>query len=163
MAYTIINPSLGMSKIGSIDTEQRCALGTIVQAVDPTYGGGEFIYLKGVASTVAGSWVTYNNEDGTTALLAANAIGPVAVATAATDAATKYGWYQIRGLANAVSADVADSGKVYIDTASGRADDAVVVGDRITGAKWASADDTATGKALVRLDRPFATDQKDAT
>lgn len=163
MAYTIINPQLGFSRIGSVDTVQACAFGTIVQAVDPTYGAGEFIYLKGVASTIAGSWVTYNHEDGTTALLAPNAIGPVAVATAATDSTTEYGWYQITGLASAYAADVADSGKVYIDTAAGRADDAVVVGDRITNAKWASVESTSTNLALARLSRPFVTDQKDAT
>jgi hypothetical protein len=41
-------------------------LGTVINAVDPVYGGGEFIFLKGVASTVVGSLVTYDQNLGTT-------------------------------------------------------------------------------------------------
>lgn len=162
MSWKFIEPILIAQPVDEVSSTKKHPLGYIAKAMHDTYGGGEFIYLKGVANTVAGSWVTYNLEDGTTALLAANAIGPVAVSMAALVADT-YGWYQINGLANAVSADVADSGKVYIDTASGKCDDAVVVGDRVTNAKWASNDDTATGKALARISRPFVTDQKDAT
>ena len=51
MAYVISTPLAGFQPIAVTDTTQNHALGTIVQAVDPTYGAGEFIYLKGVAST----------------------------------------------------------------------------------------------------------------
>jgi hypothetical protein len=162
MAYTILNPSLGYQKIADTSTTQNHPLGTIVRASDPTYGEGEFIYLKGIGSTVVGSWVTYNVSPGVTALLAPNAIGPVAVAMSA-NVASQYGWYQISGDALASAADVADSGKVYIDTAAGKCDDAVVVGDRVNNAKWTSTEDTATGLARAYIARPFVTDQKDAT
>lgn len=162
MAWTILGNELIGQGIEETSTTQQHPLGTIVRAKDPTYGMGEFIYLKGCASTVVGSWVTYNVTAGTSVLLAPNAIGPVAVAMAATDASTKYGWYQISGDASAKAADVSDSGKVYIDTAAGVCDDAVVVGDRVNNAKWTS-DDATTGLARVYLSRPFVTDQKDAT
>lgn len=162
MAYKIIDLILGAQPIADTSTTKQHPLGTIVRAIDPTYGMGEFIYLQGIGSTVVGSWVTYNVSPGVTALIAPNAIGPVAVAMSA-NVASQYGWYQISGDAVGKSGDVADSGKVYIDTAAGFCDDAVVVGDRVNNAKWTSADDTATATARAYISRPFVTDQKDAT
>ena len=92
--YQIMNPIVGMQSIGDTSTTQNEVLGTIVQANDvasTAYGAGEFIYLKGVASTVLGSFVTYNADDNSTALLAANAIGPVAVAMSI-NVASSFGW-----------------------------------------------------------------------
>ena len=99
MAYTLMNSQLGGPKIGSVDKDDYTPawkLGDIVRAVDPTYGVGEFIYLKGVASTARGSVVVYNQDDNSTKLAVANDIGPIAVAMAASVADT-YGWYQISG------------------------------------------------------------------
>ena len=161
MAYTIISPQLGFTPITTVDTAANPAhaLGTIVQAKDPTYGAGEFIYLKGVASTALGSWVTYNADDNTTALLAANAIGPVAVAMAATVADT-YGWYQIGGKAigKALTA-FADDANVYATSTAGSVDDAVVAGDRVKSAKGASAVGTpSAGLAEFEIARPSMDD-----
>lgn len=155
MAWTIIENRLGQSLIGSIDTAARVPVGTIVRAADPTYGAGEFIYLKGVASTALGSWVTYNMDDGSTTLLAANAIGPVAVAMAATVAST-WGWYQISGKAvGAVLTGFADNANVYATATAGSVDDAVVAGDRVKNAKGASAIGTpSAGLAEFEIHRP---------
>ena len=159
MAYIITSKAVGSQGIATTSTTQNHAFGSIVSAVDPTLGAGQFIYLKGVASTVVGSWVTYNPDDWTTALIVPNVIGPVAVAMSANAAATSFGWYQIQGKGSASAADVADNGKVYIDTVAGRCDDAVVAGDKVHNAKWASADDTATNLAEVELAWPFTTDE----
>lgn len=159
MAYIITDGVAGAQPIADTSTVKNHPLGKIVKAKDPTYGEGEFIYLAGVSSTVVGTWVTYNMDDGTTTLIVPNAIGPVAVAMSAVDANTKYGWYQIQGKAIALAADVADNGKVYIDTAAGKCDDAVVAGDKVHNAKWASAEDTATNLAEVEIARPFCTDE----
>ena len=159
MAYTIMNPSLGFSLIGSVDTSAKVPVGTIVRATDPTYGAGEFIYLKGVASTAVGSWVTYNMDDGSTDLLAANAMGPVAVAMAATVAST-WGWYQISGKAvgKALTGYV-DNANVYATATAGSIDDAVVAGDRVKNAKGASAVDTpSSGLAEFEIARPWMDD-----
>ncbi|MGH8676447.1 MAG: hypothetical protein ACREVG_19330, partial [Burkholderiales bacterium] len=60
---------------------------------------GTFIYLPGVASTVVGTMVDYDLNAGTTTLSPATAgVGQVAVALAAT-VATKFGWYQVEGIA----------------------------------------------------------------
>lgn len=159
MAYTINDQLIGQQKIAETSTTARHPLGTIVTANDPDYGAGEFIYLKGVASTVVGSWVTYSDLFATT-LIVANAIGDVAVAMSA-NVADQYGWYQIGGKAVARADDVADSGLVYIDTATGGVcDDVEITGDRVHRAKWASADDTSsgTGYADVLIARPFVDD-----
>lgn len=158
MAYFVTDPVAGFQAIADTSTTQKHPLGTIVNATDSTRGAGEFIYLLGVASTAVGSWVTYNPDDFSTTLLVPNAIGPVAVAMSA-NVASQYGWYHIQGKASASAADVADNGKVYIDTASGKCDDAVVAGDKVHNAKWASADDTSTGLADVEIARPFCTDE----
>jgi len=160
MAFIITDQRLGFPSIDETSTTQAdIELGTIVRAEDPTYGAGEFIYLEGVASTAIGSWVTYNQDDNTTALLAANAIGPVAVAMSA-NVASQYGWYQIGGKAvGLAAASYADNGLVYATATAGTIDDAVVAGDRVKLAKGASAVDTpSTGFAEFEIQRPFMDD-----
>tara|TARA_R100000963_G_scaffold30817_1_gene22131 strand:- start:656 stop:1159 length:504 start_codon:yes stop_codon:yes gene_type:complete len=160
--YHITNAVVGMQNIGDTSTTQNQVLGTIVQAVDvasTAYGAGEFIYLKGVASTVLGSFVTYNADDNSTALLAANAIGPVAVAMSI-NVASSFGWYQISGKAvGKAKASYADNGLVYATSTAGSIDDAVVAGDRVKLALGASAVDTpSSGLAEFEIQRPFMDD-----
>jgi len=158
MAYIITSGVAGGQPIATTSTVQNHPLGKIVTAKNGTYGEGEFIYLAGATSTIVGSWVTYNMDDGTTTLIAPNAIGPVAVSMSI-NVGSSYGWYQIQGKAIGFAADVADNGKVYIDTVAGKCDDAVVAGDKVHNAKWASAEDTATNLADVEIARPFVTDE----
>jgi hypothetical protein len=84
-----------------VDTVQKHRLGRREKFRHPTYGEGEFIYLPGAASTAAGDAVTYNGSTFATTRAAAGAGIPwtVAFATAAVDATTKWGWYQISGIA----------------------------------------------------------------
>jgi hypothetical protein len=168
MAYTIADTFLGYPKIAATSTAPWIGggtsnttppLGTIVRATDPTYGMGEFIFLKGVASTAVGSWVTYNDDDYSTTLLAANAIGPVAVAMSA-NVASQYGWYQIQGKAiGKALTGFLDNANVYATATAGSVDDAVVAGDRVKNAKGASAVDTpSTGLAEFEIDYPVMDD-----
>jgi hypothetical protein len=131
-------------------------LGTIVEAVDSTYGAGEFIYLKGAANTVLGSWVTYNSDDWSTTLAVADAVGPVAVAMAPC-VANEYGWYQISGkAAGKVLAGFVDNATPYLTSTAGSLDDTAVAGDYVFNAKGASAIDTpSTGLAEFEISRPF--------
>lgn len=140
-------------------TTQSLPLGSIVQGIDETYGSGEFIYLKGVANTVVGSWVTYNADDHSTALLAANAIGPVAVAMSAS-VAGEFGWYQISGKAvGKVLAGYVDNALVWATGTAGSVDDTVVDGDMVHLAKGASAVGTpAAGLAEFEIHRPYTDD-----
>lgn len=165
MTWKIMDPSLGFPAIGEnvlADASgyvEPVPYGTVVQAFDETYGAGEFIFLKGVASTALGTWVLYNPDDYSTSRLAANDIGSVAVAMGAC-VATYAGWYQIKGKAvGKVLAGFADNGNVYATATAGSVDDAVVAGDRVKNAKGASAIDTpSTGLAEFEIDRPFMDD-----
>ena len=164
--YQIVNPIVGTQNIADTSTTQNQPLGTIVEAVDrasTAYGAGEFVYLKGVASTVLGSFVTYNADDNSTALLAANAIGPVATSMSI-NVASSFGWYQIGGKAvGKCLASYADNGLVYATATAGSIDDAVVAGDRVKLAKGASAIDTpSTGLAEFEIQRPFMDDGSSA-
>ena len=103
MAFHITDGVIGNQKIAENSATQRHPVGTIVRAVDPTFGEGEFIYLVGVASTLVGTVVTYHDGD-TLAFQSAFATTviddgePLAVAMSA-NVAAEYGWYQISGIA----------------------------------------------------------------
>lgn len=159
MAFRTSDTVIGTQPIATTDTVQNHPLGTIVRAIDPVYGAGEFIYLKGVASTAVGSWVLYNPDDFSTSLLAANDIGSVAVAMSAC-VANNYGWYQIKGKAvGLVLTGFVDNANVYSTATAGSVDDAVVAGDRVKNAKGASAIGTpSAGLAEFEIDRPFVDD-----
>lgn len=145
----------GLYALGVADATQRFRLGTVKEGDDPDYGRGEFIYLSGVASTVVGSWVRYNQDDWSTSLVSAGGVGHIAVAIAAV-VAGQYGWYQIRGKASGRAlASYADNGDVYLTATAGSVDDAVVQGDRIMNARGASAVDAGNNRADFEIDHPF--------
>lgn len=159
MTYGSSENSLIGQPIAETSTTQKHRLGTRIKCYDSTYGPGEMIYLQGVASTAVGSWVTFNMDDYSTALLAANAIGPVAIAMSA-NVASQYGWYQIYGKAvGAALTGFADNGNVYATATAGSIDDAVVAGDLVKNAKGASAVDTpSSGLAEFEIQYPFMDD-----
>ena len=158
MAWTITDQLLGAQPIAVTDTVQRHKLGTIVRAEDPVQGGGEFIYLKGIGSTVVGSMVDYDSNLGTTALSpATGGTGPVAVAMAA-NVANQFGWYQIGGVSavKAPNAMVAGADVFSLAATPGSVDDAAVAGEQILGAKVSTTTGTpAAGLALIVINRPF--------
>jgi hypothetical protein len=159
MAYVITTPNLGFPRIADKHTAAQVALGTEVRAFHPTYGAGTFKYLKGVASTLVGTWVTYKDEDGTTARLAANAIGPVAVAMAATTA-SYFGWYQIDGTAVGRSLTaMASNTRVWITATAGSVDDASVAGDGVNLAKSAALTVVGSGVTTFEIQRPYVNDR----
>lgn len=100
MAYVNASTFIGAQGLTVTDTVQRHQLGTVIKGVDPAVGEGEFIYLLGVASTVAGSVVTFDPATFLTTLCAVggNQPQPCAFAMSA-NVASQYGWYQISGVA----------------------------------------------------------------
>lgn len=151
MAYTISTPRVGAQPIAVTDTTQNHPLGTVVTAVDPTYGEGEFVYLTGVASTAVGDSVVI--DQGTTTRAVDGSRGPVGIAMSA-NVASQYGWYQISGRAVVNTAgSVADNALVYATATAGSVDDAVVSGDKVDGAVFRAAGSGATTVVAV-LDRP---------
>lgn len=156
MAYAPTSPIAGLQPIATTSTTQAHPIGTTIRAYDATYGEGEFIYLKGVASTVVGDLVVYDTKANTTTRAVAGSRGPAAVAMSA-NVASQYGWYQISGSAVVKAGTVAADGNVYLTATAGTIDDAVVAGDKVDGARLKSADGTpSAGFAIVQLARPAA-------
>jgi hypothetical protein len=140
---------------GTVYTTAITPVGTIAMTTDQK----ECIFLKGVASTVAGSWVAFDEAYVTTLLntsTAGSLVSQLAVASAATVAST-YGWYYISGAVSAsVGSAVADNGKLYASAADGVVEDAVSAGNQIHGAYARAATTTAAVLlSSVQISRPF--------
>lgn len=157
MAYAFVDPKVGMQPIAATSTVQQHPIGTRVKAYDPTFGEGEFIYLKGLASTAVGEVVIYDTYANTTKRGVAGDRGMAAVAMS-DNVANQFGWYQIAGAAVVkVAAAFAANANVYWTATAGTPDDAVVVGDKIDGIRSKTAIDTPTaGYAVCQLAYPSA-------
>lgn len=134
MTWRISDGRIGYQRITDTSTTKNHPLGTIVRATDETYGEGEFIYLTGVTSTVAGTFVNYDDSFQT----AINTGGlatprPVAVSMSA-NVGSQYGWYQISGLASGLKANSVSFAKgAAFGVATGKAI-AVATGQILNGA-----------------------------
>jgi len=154
MAYSISTPIIGYQAIASTSTVQNHPLGTIVRAVDPVYGEGEFVYLKGAASTAVGDMVIFDQKLATTTRTVAGSRGAAGVAMSA-NVANQFGWYQISGSAVTNCGTVAANTALYSTATPGTVDDAVVTGDKIDGAVAKTANGTpAAGQLVAQLARP---------
>lgn len=162
----IANTDAGIIPPGNVNTGSTTTIptpplvpGMIVRAKDPTYGEGEFILLKGVASTAVGSVVTYNTSSFTTALapVGTSLPQPIAVAMSANTSSSNWGWYQISGLAimaKSSATSLAANAAVGVKTigfiaASGS-------GKEVQGALVAAVASAASGRTTVQviIDRP---------
>ena len=167
MAYVFENNNLGMPAVTShiaadstsnAPVNRPWKLGDIQRVVDPTLGAAEFIYLKGVANTVVGSIVNYDDSFQT----ALDTTGlstprPNAVAMAAC-VANEYGWYQISGIAVAVKANSVSFAKgAAIAAATGKAI-AIASGLILNGALVAVVASAKTDVTSVKvmINRPHA-------
>jgi len=162
LQFVPVGPFIGAQPIHSTTTTQNHVLGTKVRAVDVGtlgYGEGEFIYLKGVASTAAGDAVVYDAGAATTTRTVAASRGPVAIAMSA-NVASQYGWYQVlgetavstasagTGAANALLQTSATAGQLTVSGTSGQ---------KIEGAICKAAQDTPTASfTRVALHYPSA-------
>ena len=117
--------------------------------------GQEFIYLQGVGSTVANDAVTYDEDGATIRLLTSTPAGPVAIAMAAVDATTEYGFYGIWGEFTVSAGDVADNGAVYATATAGKLDDAELNLSHIYGATFRSTDNSTAVTATIQIQYPY--------
>ncbi len=147
------NPVIGVVT----DVHATTALNTL-GTTQKDVNGNVFVYMQGVASVVAGTWVSYDEAFVTTRLVA-NAKGRVAIAMAAIDATTDFGWFQIYGSATGKALTAfADNGLVYMTSTDGSVDDAVVATSVVYGAIGRSAVNETTLLATFELDFPFVND-----
>jgi hypothetical protein len=100
--------------------------------------GNEYVYLKGVASLADGDFVRYDGTGTTTrAITTMTNDGAIAVAQAAVDASTKYGWFMISGrdAAANVATHSSGSGKaLFVSATAGRATSTPATEECISGA-----------------------------
>lgn len=162
--FTPTNNLLGIQPIALTSTVQNHPEGMIVNAVDTTYGGGEFIYLKGVASTVVGSLVTYDPVNHTTTLApsTANLAQPLAVAMSA-NVASQWGWYQIAGAAviKKTAVKVSPNVALFLSGTAGRIMSTVASGKEVLNCRSVNAATvlSATSTITALVQRPAAQGQ----
>lgn len=140
--------------VTDIGTTQRNPLGFKIYGDD----GSEYTYCEGVASTVAGDWVTITKAYAIVRL-AANAVGKVGVAVSAL-VASNYGFVCTKsprsGLTLTRGEATTTDLPLYIDaTTVGAVDDASVAANLIHRA-WSRSTITGAGLTLTaEFDNPF--------
>ena len=149
MAFCVdSSPAVGNSD--DVHTSQQNALGMVREFSD----GNSYIYLKGVTSCADGSVVVFQEGVWTAVLIATGLKGSIAIAQAAIDAATKFGWFLYIGqdvitVRTAVTSNVA----LFAGGVAGYVDITAVKGDQITGMFIRNAAAAAGGSAVVQVSR----------
>lgn len=164
MAYTPSSPVLGIQPIAASAATGTInhPLGTIVDAYDPTFGSGKFIYLYGVASNFVGALVSYNQLTGLTTLTpnTGNLDKPVAVSMAANTSITTGSWYQIGGAAviKKTAIKVSPGVPLYLSGTSGRVMSTAASGKQVMNATSINAATvlSAVSTITVQMNYPFA-------
>lgn len=160
MTWYIADQPAGYQPIETTSSTQKHPLGTVVRARDSATGSmGEFIYLTGVTSTVAGSIVSYNTSSFQTTLLAVGAGVPLPVGVAmSANVGSSYGWYQISGLAEvkkasatSLAAGIALGGNTGVVIAAATAN---AIQGAVVATVASATSGTAAGFVTVMLQRP---------
>jgi len=168
MAYSFIEPRLGLPPIGTIVSVASAGvlnstgnlIGTIAKADDPTLGEAEFILLPGVASNAVGL-VCVRNPSAKTVTVATSsmtyAANPVCVSMTANSSLTALSWYQTSGVATVAktATKVSPNVAVYISGTAGKVQSTLATGLNIYGARSVNTATiaSATGTVLVVIDR----------
>lgn len=162
--YTPSTPELGVQPIALNSTTQNHPPGYQITAYDPTFGSGSFIYLEGVANTLVGSLVTYDQDNKTTTLApnTAHLAQPLAVAMSACVAA-QWGWYQVGGAAviKKTAVKVNPGVQLFLSGTAGRVMPTVASGKEILNTITVNAATvaSATSTIVANLQFPFAQGQ----
>lgn len=151
MAYCIDSePAAGNHD--EVHTTQLNALGAVRKFSD----GNTYIYLKGVTSCVDGSTVVFQPGVWTAILIATGVKGSVAVATAAVDAATKYGWFAYVGQDVGIARSaIASNTTLFAGGVAGSPDDVAVKGDQIINMISRNAAAGSGDSVILQFDRAF--------
>lgn len=159
MTFYATENRLGVNLYYAASTQNQ-EEGVIVRGQDHTLGGGEFIYLKGVNSTLVGSLVTYDPTNHTTTLSpnTANLDQPVAVALSANNTGS-WAWYQIAGVAviKKTAVKVNPNVPVYQSATTGRVMSTAASGKQLMNARSVNAATVASATSTINvlIQRPF--------
>lgn len=153
MAYKGLIVPVNVDSLDVPHTVQMFNVGTHGVSED----GNEYVYMAGVASTVVGSWVTFD-EAYVTTLLVASAIGPISIALSIS-VASNWGWYGVWGkIPGLLAANCADNAKLGYETASGNAGDGKAAGDEIYTAISRGSTAGAAAVTDCQISYPFVDD-----
>lgn len=151
MPFGDVDVKVGAIAISEISTTAVEPVLSTVKMFDPTYGAGEFIFLRGVASLAAGDIVTWDSTGQTTRAGTASR-GQIAVAAAAVPAGS-FGWFQRSGLALVNSgANAVASGAAIQCSGTATIDDTTTAGQYIDGMTSRAAN--SGGFTLCQFDKP---------
>lgn len=143
-----------------VHTSQYNALGAVRRFSD----GNTYIYLKGVTNCADGSVVVYQPGVWTAVLVATTVKGSVAIAQAAVDASTKYGWFLIIGSDTiTVRTIVTSNTALFAGGVAGYVDVAAVKGDQIFNMWCRNAAGAGGGSAQMQIDRAFIGQSNEST
>lgn len=143
-----------------VHTTQQNALGAVRAFSD----GNTYIYLKGVTSCVDGSVVVFQPGVWTAILIATGVKGSVAVAQAAVDASTEYGWFLYVGSDTiTVRSACASNVALFAGGVAGYVDDVAVKGDQVFNFWIRNAAALDGGSAQIQLDRAFVGASNEST
>ena len=148
MAYCVdASPAVGAHN--EVHTSQLNPLGAVRLFSDGNY----YIYLKGVTSCVDGSIVVYQPGVWTAILIATGVKGSVAIAQAAVDAATEYGWFMHIGSdVTTTRTALTSNTALFAGGVAGYVDVTAVKGDQVIGLYCRNAAG-AVGSAQLQIDR----------
>lgn len=148
MAYCVdSSPAVGAHD--EVHTSRMNELGAVRRFSD----GNAYIYLKGVTNCFDGATVVYQPGVWTAVLAATTVKGSVAIAQAAIDAATKFGWFlHIGSDVITVRTACTSNTALFLGGVAGYVDIAAVKGDQIIGMYIRNAAG-AVGSAQVQIDR----------
>ena len=149
MAFSVDSaPAVGAHD--EVHSSQYNALGAVRDFSD----GNTYIYLKGVTNCADGSVVAYQPGVWTAVLVATGVKGSVAIAQAAIDASTKYGWFLIVGSDTiTVRTAVTSNTALFAGGVAGYVDVAAVKGDQILGLLVRNAAAAGGGSAQIQISR----------
>lgn len=149
MAWTITDNQHVMQPIQAVSSTPLAPIGLVAHAVEPQLGFGEFIYLPGAASMAVGNLIQWDQLAGTVTRgsFTANQAAPIASAMALIDATTKWGWYQVLGMAICLNNATAAVGNVFHVASAVTLSSTAVAGRQILGA----INRTANGSTFTKV------------
>jgi hypothetical protein len=151
------SPATGLHN--DVHTSQLNPLGAVREFSD----GNTYIYLKGVTSCADGSVVVYQPGVWTAVLIATTVKGAVAIAQAAVDASTKYGWFLIIGSDTiTVRTACTSNTALFAGGVAGYVDVAAVKGDQVFNMHCRNAA-AAAGSAQMQINRAFVGASNEST
>lgn len=167
MGFSSTSSALGVVNLTDIEPTPTTAgrwakLGSVTHGQDTSLGGGEFVFLLGVASLAIGDVVSYNGVTGATTRWAgtANTGAPLAVAIS-TPSATQGGWFQIGGNALVTCSGTVAAGDSAFFSATASVKTAAAAGKQVLGAVAGTANGATVGtvvctstQAIYTLNRP---------